>query len=704
MSTARVVQTLATPAAVAMLLLCLLAGAAAVWRYRRQLPNMRALYMAEVQADLALQHVAHAVLVLNDRLQIVQANVAAEELLGGDGQSVVGHPITTLLPGWSLPTSPAKPGAPVQTEAWPRGGGLVPVEATADSFTLLRQQRHVLTLRDLRAAMKEFQHLQRWRELFDKASWGVVLSSAGDVPVLELVNPAYAEMLGYTPEELVGQPIHQTIAASRLDEVTQLRRVAEQGASVRAECRHRHRDGHELPTLISLTGIRNAQGVVTQFLVSVQDITVIKRAEQEATRHATFLSGVLEALPVGVWVGDAQGGVLRTNPAARRFWGEYEPATKEHESLMRRAGILSAPVEGDVIEWARPDRGQRAVLTIASPILDAQGQTVGTLAVDEDLSPVRRSDRAIRQAKELLDRILDDCTVGMALLDEAGCPQHRNLAWNMLMGSRLERDVLGVSLAPEDPLHQQDLIRRVARGALPTYMGEHRLRRASGEYRWTLLVVSRLAEAVGEQAGVLMQVLDVDDQRRSAEEIAAHQLRLAASQRLARIGDWQAEVGSGRVNCSEHMLSMLGYGSLNADGLKVELLWTLVHPDDRARLTAAVNQALSQIGLLDEDIRMRRADGAELVFHVHGLAQRTPEGLRMTGTFQDVTDRKHIESELRESREHLRELVAHESLLIEDERKRIAREVHDELGQLLTALRLDLAMLRSHLPEGSTGA
>lgn len=63
----------------------------------------------------------------------------------------------------------------------------------------------------------------------------------------------------------------------------------------------------------------------------------------------------------------------------------------------------------------------------------------------------------------------------------------------------------------------------------------------------------------------------------------------------------------------------------------------------------------------------------------------------------DVTERRRVETELRESHEQLRRLSAKMNKIEEDERRRIAREMHDELGQLLTALRLDISIMRRDL-------
>jgi two-component system sensor histidine kinase UhpB len=68
----------------------------------------------------------------------------------------------------------------------------------------------------------------------------------------------------------------------------------------------------------------------------------------------------------------------------------------------------------------------------------------------------------------------------------------------------------------------------------------------------------------------------------------------------------------------------------------------------------------------------------------------------------DVTEKRQAEAALRESREELRRLSAAMYQIQENERRRIAREIHDDLGQRLTALRLDLGLLRGELHDGRT--
>jgi len=69
------------------------------------------------------------------------------------------------------------------------------------------------------------------------------------------------------------------------------------------------------------------------------------------------------------------------------------------------------------------------------------------------------------------------------------------------------------------------------------------------------------------------------------------------------------------------------------------------------------------------------------------------------GLFHDITERKQAEEELKQSHEQLRNLSVHIESARETERTSIAREVHDELGQALTALKMDLSWLNKRLPK-----
>ncbi|HZP93608.1 MAG TPA: PAS domain-containing sensor histidine kinase [Burkholderiales bacterium] len=95
-----------------------------------------------------------------------------------------------------------------------------------------------------------------------------------------------------------------------------------------------------------------------------------------------------------------------------------------------------------------------------------------------------------------------------------------------------------------------------------------------------------------------------------------------------------------------------------------------------------------------------RADGEE--FPIEASISQVTEGERCyyTVILRDITLRKQYDDELKRRQNELQALSAQVLEAREDEKTRIARELHDELGQLLTALKMDLGWLRERLPDG----
>lgn len=90
---------------------------------------------------------------------------------------------------------------------------------------------------------------------------------------------------------------------------------------------------------------------------------------------------------------------------------------------------------------------------------------------------------------------------------------------------------------------------------------------------------------------------------------------------------------------------------------------------------------------------LTRKIAADALHATHGDLERRVQQ-RTAALLEEIAERRRAEEELRESREQLRQLAAKLERVREEERTRIAREIHDELGQALTALKLDLSSLK----------
>jgi signal transduction histidine kinase len=121
----------------------------------------------------------------------------------------------------------------------------------------------------------------------------------------------------------------------------------------------------------------------------------------------------------------------------------------------------------------------------------------------------------------------------------------------------------------------------------------------------------------------------------------------------------------------------------------------LIAPADREGLAAALAAAVAGTGEYDLEFVVVRPDGAERRMWSRGEVLRDDAGtpISMVGTVQDITERMQAEQKLARYAARLQQLSARMVELQEGERRSIAAELHDRVGQSLSALSINLNML-----------
>jgi PAS domain S-box-containing protein len=125
----------------------------------------------------------------------------------------------------------------------------------------------------------------------------------------------------------------------------------------------------------------------------------------------------------------------------------------------------------------------------------------------------------------------------------------------------------------------------------------------------------------------------------------------------------------------------------------------VIHGIDEPWHACPLEEAVKQGGSVEREA-LDRASGRWIRSAVYPTASLTPDGRRIYfHAVSDITDAKQAEDQLRVSREQLRELSRHLESVREEERASMAREIHDDLGQTLTALKIDVSWLAKRLPH-----
>jgi signal transduction histidine kinase len=197
-----------------------------------------------------------------------------------------------------------------------------------------------------------------------------------------------------------------------------------------------------------------------------------------------------------------------------------------------------------------------------------------------------------------------------------------------------------------------------------------------------------------------------------AKEKAERKLRdsedqLKLAQAAGHVGSWEWNAADNTYGWSEECYEMFG---IDPEEQSFAARWTAaVNHADLVLLHAAMAQSVDS-GEMELDYRYEHPMRGTRWIHTKAKAfARDPSAIRWFGICQDVTDRKQIENVLRESRSLLESLVEERTAELhklsaellhsqDEERRRIARELHDSFGQYLASMKINLDVLAQRLP------
>ncbi|HEX8890342.1 MAG TPA: PAS domain S-box protein [Pyrinomonadaceae bacterium] len=188
---------------------------------------------------------------------------------------------------------------------------------------------------------------------------------------------------------------------------------------------------------------------------------------------------------------------------------------------------------------------------------------------------------------------------------------------------------------------------------------------------------------------------DVTERRRVEERLQESERQLAAAQQIAHLGSWEWDTVANEVNWSEELYRIFGLKPQEF-GATYEAYLERVHPYDKEFVQDVIANSLRAGQPFDYDTRIARPDGVVRTIHAINEVVVDENGTvtKMMGTVQDVTERKRAEKAREQLLKERKELLSRLVKAQEDERRRIARELHDQLGQQITALMLGIKLLK----------
>jgi len=227
---------------------------------------------------------------------------------------------------------------------------------------------------------------------------------------------------------------------------------------------------------------------------------------------------------------------------------------------------------------------------------------------------------------------------------------------------------------------------------------EYRIVKPDGAVRW----IRDVGLPVKDESGKVYRFAgiseDITERKQVVETLRQSEFDLAEAQRVTKLGNWTLDIATGIVRWSEELYRIFDVDKATFEGA-YETFVSRVHPDDRPKVLQANAEARLDGKPFEIEYRIRTHSGQLRHIREIGYASKDHSNSVsfLFGTAQDITERMQAENAYRDSSVQLRALSRRLVELQESERRELSRELHDRVGQNLTALKINIDMLQPAL-------
>ena len=306
----------------------------------------------------------------------------------------------------------------------------------------------------------------------------------------------------------------------------------------------------------------------------------------------------------------------------------------------------------------------------------------------------------LRSSLDYLRAVLGASPVGIVTLDGAGEVTLFNNASERIFGvsrTSIMSDARPIR-SPENQAVMARLTHAIAAGPVQNHEETWVVR--AGQARDFSFSAARL-DRDDANAGMVVFVTDITEQKRAELTQRETETRFAAiSSNLPGVVFQMLARPTQRVMLMPFVSAgaMRLFGVSPADFLADPARFaSLLEPEYRDAMQDAIERAIRDGLVLEGQWRIHRPDGSLRWIQLSASARgASGDNWLFDGIITDISTQKETEQELTRSREELRELTAHMEVLKEEERRAVAREIHDDIGSTLTGMKADLAWLKRH--------
>ncbi|HMK03926.1 MAG TPA: PAS domain S-box protein [Ferruginibacter sp.] len=452
-------------------------------------------------------------------------------------------------------------------------------------------------------------------------------------------------------------------------------------------------------------------GRITGYIGTITDVTERKLAMESLRQSEETLNRAQRISKTGSWEINASTLELTWSKEQYRIFElEDEPVENLYEAYKRKyhpGDIPKLEAIRKAIEKAEDftheyriicnDGSIKYIFGIGEVVLDAEGKVTGVKGTCQDITEYKKIENEILESHQRMDTLINTID---GIVWEADA-----VSFKFTFVSKKAEQILGFPVEqwiaeqnfwanhmhPDDRGWAVEYCLRATREKRK-HDFEYRMIARDGSVLWLRDIVTVITE--NDQPVQLRGIMVNITERRKAEEAISYNASL-----LENVSDAILSLDAERRIISWNKASELMYGYTKEEVLGRRIPEIVVFEFPGTNNEAVFKEVLEKGNWKGEIYFIHPKNGKQLFVLGNINLLRNREG-KITGfiaTSKDITDRKMVENALNERTEQLRELSTHLQEVREEERTNIAREIHDELGQQLTGLKMDITWLKKRV-------
>ena len=261
-------------------------------------------------------------------------------------------------------------------------------------------------------ALKESEEFSR--RIIETADEGILVIDTSDK--INFVNSKMAEMLGYPVDEIIGEKLPRFMFPEDVPDLEKKIKERKSGRPGSYERRFIRKDNTVIWVFVSATPIILSDGKYDGSFGMYSDITQRKQALEDLQKSENLLSKIFDILPVGLWIADKNGKLIRSNKKGREIWGA-EPLVSQEQYGVFKARRFPSNEDINPSDWALVrsinfgetildemleidtfDGKKRIILNSTAPVFNEENKVEAGVIVNLDITLQKKSEILIKES------------------------------------------------------------------------------------------------------------------------------------------------------------------------------------------------------------------------------------------------------------------------------------------------------------------